>query len=572
MKVSDYIIERIARETKHVFMVVGGGGMHLFDSLGKNKSMQYVCNHHEQASAIAAEGYARTTGKLGVCMVSTGPAGTNCVTGVGCAWNDFVPVLFISGQANSKVLVNGRNIRQGGVQEVDIVSVVRPITKFAKTIMSADEVELVMEQAIFLAKNGAPGPVWVDVPLNIQASQMEVKGVHLPERIYAEASVIPVNSKYVHRIVKELKESKKPAILIGHGVRITNAMKELIAFSHLHNIPIITSKNGFDCVYNSFPNFMGQIGINGTLAGNKVVQECDFLLVLGCRLSVPTTGYSRNLFAKDAYKVLIDMSMEENSGIDIDIFVRGDISSYLREISAAIGEQPLTSWITHCRDLRSSFPPVKSEWRVNKEYVDPYVFFDVLSKYTKTQDTLIVDQGATFYCSTVAYKVKENQRAFTNGGFSPMGWGLPAAIGSYFATGNRVICVHGDGGLQMNLQELQTMFHHKCKIKLFVFNNEGYLSIKHTQTMNCDGHLMGCDKSSGLTLPSTEKIAKAYGFNYYRITDTTQIESALEDILLDDEMQIIEVFLHPMQPYTPKVVSYKNAAGQMVSPALDDMR
>lgn len=575
MTVAEYVIQRIAKETDHVFMVVGGGGVFLYDELGKHPTLKYVCNHHEQASAMAAEAYARITGNLGVCMVSTGPAGINALTGVACAWTDSIPMLIITCQANSKSLMTYNEQRQTGVHEANIAAIAAPITKYATCLKSVGEVETDLEYAIHLAKYGRKGPVLIDIPIDIQNMEIELKGLS-----YEQHTQIPFIRTHNAPMMWD-KPFNKPVIIVGHGVRLSNAIDDVITFSAQYHIPIVTTKNGFDSIHDDFPNLIGRMGINGQLRANKVVQQADCLIILGSRLSAPTTGYNRELFAPNAMKIIVDIdinTIEYLMGIFKDVvYIQSDIKAFLK-IEHILND--FTPWLETCKAVKKQYPVIADSsyaLQDNSPFINPYIFYERLSDYTKATDIIIADQGAAFYCQTVALKLKKGQRAFTNGGFSPMGYGLPAAIGAAFASGNRVICVVGDGGLQMNIQELQTIRHHKLPIIIFVLNNNGYLSIKHTQNNLCEGRFMGSTLDSGLSFPDLRDLAKTYKMDFYRLNipcPSYSFHEYLNNIMnmYKGVPTIIQVDMDPFEPFTPKVVSYKDENGQMVSPALDDMR
>lgn len=579
VRLSDYVIERVAREgVRHIFMVSGGSGMYLLDSLGRRNDIQYVCNHHEQASAMSAEGYQRVTGNIGVALVTTGPAGTNAITGVLCSWNDSIPLLVISGQANSRFLIGDTGLRQRGVHETNITKIVESVTKYAVTVMDEKMIKYHLEKALYLAKNGRPGPAWIDIPLDIQSKMVD------PDTLIAfdPAREFPEDRK--SRDIKEieavkvlLKRSSRPIIIAGHGIRLAKAQTDFLRFIEKYNIPVVTTKNAFDLICDDHELMAGRIGINGQRAGNFAVQNSDLVIALGSRLAFPSVGYATDYFAREAKKVVVDVDENQlrHPTIKIDLPVHAGLKLFLSQLEAALDidfNSDLSEWVKKCRHWRRIFPAVLPEWKEEKEYVNPYYFFEVLSEEMGAKDILVTDQGATFYCSTVAFKVKKGQKAFTNGGFSPMGYGLPAAIGACFAHNKqRVVCAHGDGGLQLNIQELQTVVHHALPIKLFVFNNQGYLSIKHTQTAYFGGFFVGSDPQSGVSCPDTLKIAEAYGIKSMRIKNHLNMRDRIREALEFDGPIMVDLVLDPMQPFLPKVTSERKPDGRMVSKPLEDM-
>ena len=578
IRLSDYVIDFIAQQgVKHIFMVSGGGGMFLIDSLGRRGDIEYVCNHHEQASAMSAEGYQRVTGNLGVALVTTGPAGTNTITGLMCSWNDSIPVMIISGQAKSEFLIGDTGLRQRGVHEANITKIVESITKYAVTVKDEKMIRYHMEKAIYLAKNGRPGPVWIDIPLDIQSKMID-KDSLVP--FFPDEEIILPNINLEEQKIKEtvdaLRKSQRPIILAGHGIRLAGIQDKFIDFIEKYHIPVVTTKNAYDLIYDSHELLAGRIGTYGQRAGNFAVQNSDLVLCLGTRLAFPTVGYATDKFAREAIKIVVDIDSAQlkYSTIKIDIPINADVRDFLAELDKWLEGEKLNTeqWIVKCKNWRMKFPPVEHQWKEQKKYVNPYYFFEVLSEELESDDVVVTDQGATFYCSTPAFKLKKGQRLFTNGGFSPMGYGLPAAIGACFGNNRkRLICAHGDGGLELNIQELQTVAHYKLPIKLFVFNNQGYLSIKHTQTAYFNGFFVGCDPKSGVSCPDTIKIADAYGIESSKIENHSNMRQKIREAIRSKGPIMVDVVLDPMQPFSPRVTSERKPDGKMVSKPLEDM-
>jgi acetolactate synthase-1/2/3 large subunit len=578
IRLSEYVINFLSGQgVKHVFMVSGGGGMFLIDSLGRSKYTEYVCNRHEQASAMSAEGYQRVTGNLGAALVTTGPAGTNAITGLACSWNDSIPVVIISGQVATRFLMGDTGLRQRGTHEADIISIVRSLTKYAVTIKDAREIRYHMEKAVYLARNGRPGPVWLDIPLDIQAAIIdETKLKPFSAEKENIVNIPKIDKKTIEEISGLLIKSRRPIIVAGNGIRLAGLQEEFIRFVEARRVPVVTTKLGFDLIHDAHKLLAGRIGTYGQRAGNFAVSNADLVLVLGSRLTLATTGYQAEWFARGAKKVVVDIDPRQLKYLNIkaDIKVHADLKDFLPELKRALkNNAPDTDmWIRRCLDWRKRYPAVLPQWRKEKKYVNPYCFFEELSEELDSDDIIITDQGATFYCSTPAFKLKKGQRFFTNGGFSPMGYGLPAALGACFANNRkRIICAHGEGGLEMNIQELQTVVQYKLPIKLFVFNNRGYLSIKHTQSAYFKGFFVGSDPSSGVTCPDMVKIAGAYGIPSIKIKNHDGMRAKIRSALSIDGPVLIEVVLHPMQPFIPRVTSERTADGKFVSKPLEDM-
>lgn len=574
MNVSEYIMDRLAKEgVEKIFMVSGGGGMYLIEALGQNPNIKHVCNHHEQASVMAAEGYQRATQNLGVALVTTGPASTNALTGVCCAWNDSIPLLVLSGQAKTSTLVGNTGMRQRGTHEVNIVPIVKPVTKYAVTVMDARKIRYHLEKALYLAKNGRPGPVWLDIPLDIQQTQIN------PDEL---ETYVPENQQEydykLDELLSLLNSSKRPIFIAGYGLKLSKQNKLFLNLADEFNIPIVTTKNGFDIVANDNRLLAGRIGINGQRAANIAVQNADLIIAIGARLPLVTVGYETNLFGKNAKKVLVDVddAQLEYAHIPLDLKIKADLKYFVEKFYEKLIQSNFSydssKWLYKINNLKKSYPVITDEILKQKKYVNSYYFFDILSDVMNADDILVTDQGATFYSFTPAFKVKENQLAYTNGGFSPMGYGLPASIGSCFAKdGNRVFSVNGDGGLQMNIQELQTVIHNKLNMKIFVFNNDGYLSIKHTQNTFFNGHFVGSDPKSGVSCPDTIKIAKAYGFKHFRIKNNKDVKKTLLKITKTKGPVLTEVMIDPMQAFLPKVTSKRLEDGTMISSSLENM-
>jgi acetolactate synthase-1/2/3 large subunit len=578
-KVSDFVIKRLEQEgIKHIFMVSGGGGMFLIDSLGRSKIIQYVPNHHEQASSMAAEAYARVTGNLGVALVTTGPAGTNAITGLVCAWTDSIPMLVISGQAKSTYLIDDTGLRQRGFHEVNISKIVEPVSKYAVTVRDPNMIAYHVEKALFLAKNGRPGPVWIDIPLDIQSANItEEKLIAFdPLKEYPEL-VAHKNIQEIAQVVDLLKKAKRPILLAGHGISLSQSREDFLDLVDRLKIPVVTSRSGFDLIYNDHPYRAGFVGNFGQRAANFALQNSDLLISIGSRLAFTTVGYETNLFARDAKKIVVDIDLNQlkHAIIKVDIGINADAKVFIQSLKNEVSVQKLPSyesWMEKINHWKKIFPNVTTKMRNQDKYVSSYCFYDVLSDQMAAHEMLVWDQGAAYHCAAVAFKVKNGQIAFSNEGFTPMGYGLPAAIGACFANGKKnVVCVHGDGGLQLNVQELQTIFHHQLPIKLFVFNNEGYTSIKHTQMAFFDGFFVGVHPASGVSCPETLKLAAGYQLPALRISNNSELQSGIRKALDTQGPVVVEVVLDPFQAIEPRVKSERLPDGKMVSKPLEDM-
>lgn len=582
IKVSDYIIKRLVDYgVRDVFMISGGGAMHLNDSVGRNENIRYICNHHEQASAIAAEGYARASGKLAVVIVTSGPGGTNTITGVTGQWLDSVPVLYISGQVKRETTIASCPdipLRQLGDQEINIVDIVRPITKFAAQIDDPSKVGCLLDEAIFLATHGRPGPVWLDVPLDVQGAMIDEDS--LPSFVTYKDE-LTINETELRRKVTEslelISKAERPVLLAGHGIRIAGAQQELLEIVSMTGMPVVSSMNGFDLIDSDNPNFVGRIGTIADRAGNFAVQNCDLLLSIGSRNNIRQISYNWGCFARCAKKVIVDIDSAElqKPTIRPDIAIRADAGEFLRNIKEQIDDYSLPTWnewLEWCLVRRKKYPVVSLEYLNIDRYVDPYLFMNELGKCLSENSVVVAGNGTAFLAMFQAGIVKMGQRYIWNSGCASMGYDLPASIGAAFVNGRQdVVCLAGDGSLQMNIQELQTIVYHRLPIKLFVLNNDGYISIKQTQDNFFNGRKVACDDRSGVGFPDIRKIALSYDIPYVGIDNQKDMGEKIDRVLKSVGPIICEVFLARDYRFAPKNASQQMPDGRIVSKPLEDM-
>ena len=579
MRVADYIWKFLAdRGVSHVFLVTGGGAMHLNDALGRETRIKYVCNLHEQACAMAAEGYARMSGTPGVVSVTTGPGGTNALTGVMGAWLDSVPMIVVSGQIKRATMITAcpqLKLRQLGDQEYNIVDAARPMTKMAKTVMSVEEVPAAMAEAWELCQSGRPGPVWIDVPLDIQAAEMpEALASEPVEPSHAEPVAVPPQSQ-VDEVVALLRNAKRPAIVVGSGIRNAHAESLFLEVAESLNVPVLTSISGIDLIPSDHSLFFGRPGILGERPANFIMQNSDLFIVLGTRMGIRICGYAYETVARAATKVMVDVdpSELEKPTFRPDVKIRADAGKFLRALHAALPSlPPREEWLSYCRKVKARYPVTTSEHRGRTDYVSSYVLPEALMRHAPDPLTVVTANGVAYTSTFQAIPVRRGMRMFSNEACASMGYGLPAAIGAAFAGGCRtVVCLEGDGSIQMNLQELQTVLNYRLPIKLFVYNNDGYLSIKTTQKAFFGGRFMGSEPGSGVMLPSFEKLAAAYGFPYFRLANNQELDEKLPEIFAVDGPVLAEVMLDPFEVLGPKAASKKLPDGTMVSAPLEDM-
>ncbi len=577
MRVADYIWKTLAdKGVRHVFLVTGGGAMHLNDALGLERRIKYVCNLHEQACAMAAEGYARASGTPGVINVTTGPGGTNALTGVMGAWLDSVPMVIVSGQIKRATMITAcpnLKLRQLGDQEYNIVDAVKPMTKFAKTVMSVEEVPQVLEDAWRICQEGRPGPVWIDVPLDIQAAEMVPRAKC--EVRSAEGRETGDVGREAVQIAEALKAAKRPAIIVGSGVHNAHCEELFLKVAESLNIPVLTSISGIDLIPSDHPLFFGRPGILGERPANLIMQNSDLFIVLGTRMGIRICGYAYETVARAAKKVMVDIDPNEleKPTFRPDVKICADAGDFLRALAVELPSLgPKAEWLDYCRRMKAKYPVILPEHRARTDYVSSYVLPEAIMRHAPDPLTVVTSNGIAYTSTFQAIPIRKGMRMFSNEACASMGYGLPAAIGAAFAdAGRTVVCFEGDGSIQMNIQELQTLLNYKLPVKLFVYNNGGYLSIKTTQRAFFNGRFMGSEAGSGVILPSFEKIAAAYGLPYFRLKNNQVLDAKLPEIFETEGPALVEVMLDPFEKLGPKAASKKLPDGTMVSAPLEDM-
>lgn len=580
IKLSDYLVSYLAAwGIRDVFMITGGNAMHLNESLGSNPKIRYFCNHHEQASAIAAESYTRLSGKLSVCVVTAGPGGTNTLTGLIGSWLDSIPTLFISGQPKLETSLGKSKVRQIGIQELPIVQMVKPVTKYAATVTKPEEIKYHLDKAIYLATSGRPGPVWLDIPLDIQAAridQAKLKSFDKSE-VKFDTDCLGEIKKKVSQTVDLILKSERPLVLAGNGIRLAGAVDDFHRLIERLNIPVVTGITAHDLISSDHQLFLGRPGIFGERVGNFVVQNCDLLISIGSRLSIWVTSFSYKTFARAAKKVMVDIDREEliKRTVSPDLSICADAKVFIKELDSQIKNRKIPKWDwwhSYCRRLREKYPPVLPEQKNQKEYVNSYYFVDVLSGVMSDDEVIVVGDGTAFTCTYQCIRLKKNQRLIGNVGCAAMGYDLPAAIGACIASsGKRIVCLAGDGSIQLNIQELQTIVHHKLPIKIFVINNDGYLAIRITQENYFGGHYVGANPKSGISFPDMLKIARAYGIPAMRIKNHHNLKQKIKEVIASSGPFLCELMMDPNQSLIPKVTSYVRSDGKVISKPMEDM-
>jgi len=582
LKLSDFVISFIAeQDVRHIFLVPGGGNMHLVDSVGKETRIDFVACLHEQTAAIAADAYAQYSKKLGVALVTTGPGSTNAVTGVAGAWVESVPLLIISGQVKTSDIKPCQEMRMLGFQETDITTIVQPITKYAVIVKDPETIKYHLEKAVFLARTGRPGPVWLAIPLDVQAKKIvpsELFGFDPAKdkiQMQGNLSAIP---KAVSRMLDYLARANRPVILAGNGIRVAQSEEIFIRIAEKLKIPILTTWKACDLLSEDHPLFFGRPGTVAQRGANFIQQNSDFILTLGARLDFGQIGYASETFARAAIKVIVDIDPLELSKFPfrVDIPIVADVADFMKELEIQIQDfnhPDWSIWLNQCSEWRHRYPIIIPEYRNKKDFVSTYVLFDVLSNQMISNDLLV--PGSSGSCSDICmqtFRVKRGQRILNSLGFGAMGFGLPQTIGACLASGGRrTVCVNGDGGFQLNLQDLETVNRLGLPIKYFILNNRGYASIRTTQKNYFQGRLVASDPSSGLTLPDICKISSAYGISNNRITNNAELEKGVAEALSSIGPFISEVMIDPEEETAPKVKSALKTDGSLVSKPLEDL-
>ena len=591
IKVSEYIADFFVKKgATDVFMVTGGGAMHLNDALGHKEGLNCIYDHHEQACAIAAEGYARLSGKVAPVCVTSGPGGTNAITGVIGAWQDSIPMFVISGQVKYETTTASCDIplRQLGDQEFQIIDSVKNMTKYAVMVSDKDSIRYHLEKAWHLCLDKRPGPVWLDIPLDVQAAIVDdetLKGYDPDEDVTAKNS--SYDTALSDEIVKKIRNAERPVILAGTGINVSGGRDEFLKLAETLSIPVLTAWNAHDVMPTDHELFCGKPGTVGLRGGNFIAQAADLLLVLGCRMNIRIISYNKLAFAKDAFKIVVDIDENElkKPTVKVDMPVCADVRTVMSDIVRAAKESGYDgsvhrNWLLRAKDVDKRYPALLDEYRHTKN-LNPYVFLDELFARLCEGDVTVTGNGGACVMGFQSAIVKKDQRLFTNSGCAAMGYGFPAAVGAAVARrgaypagdhNGRVICIDGDGSFMMNIQELATVYCNNLNIKIIVLNNNGYHSIRQTQQNLFSGRpLIGVCEGNGLTFPDFEKVADAFSIPYVRIASEDDISEKLDSALEQDGPVMIEAVVDDKQNFEPKLSSKVHPDGTITSAANDDM-
>lgn len=579
MKLSDYVIKRVAREVDHIFLLPGGGCMHLLDSVGRCQELEFICNLHEQAAAIAADAYGQYTNHLGVALVTTGPGGTNTLTGVAGAWLESTPCLFISGQVKRADLRDGRGVRQMGFQEINIVDIVQPITKYAVTVKDPLTIRFHLEKALRLARHGRPGPVWIDIPLDVQAA--EINENDLPAFVPEEDPAPPDRDtlpRQVAETIRLLNQSQRPVILAGNGIRLAGALDDFLKLIHSLQVPVLTTWKALDFLAEDDPLYIGRPGAVGHRGANFAQQNSDCLLALGARLDLGQTAYNHPNFARAARKIMVDIDPAEIAKMDmpLDVAVCGDAAAFIREFLRQLGDvkpRDRSAWRRRCADWKARYPVLLPEYWNLRNGVSNYALIETLSDLMTSDDLFVPgSSGACSEISMQAFRVKKGMRVLNDNGLGAMGFGLPSAIGACIAAGRRrTVSMDGDGGFPMNSHELEVVRRLDLPIKCFVLDNGGYVSIQSTQRAYFDGRFVASEPGSGLTLPSALNLAHAYGLHAVTIENHARLRERVQQILERPGPVVCQVKISPDHFTAPRVSSGQRPDGSMYSKPMEDL-
>lgn len=573
VKISDVIAEfLVEKDMRHVFGIIGAGNAHVFDSIGARDDLEMVCVHHEQAATMAMQTYYRTSGRITAAVLTTGGGSTNGFTGVVSAWADSIPGMVISGNENSRFTRTDNPLRMWGIQGYDSSAAVEKVTKYAARVSDPAEVLYELEKAYHIAATGRPGPVWLDIPMDIQAAKIERGALR---RFAPEASGAMVLDETIAQVMGLLAAAERPVLWLGNGIRLAGAADRVHALVERLGIPTLVSWAGIDLIDSDHRLVFGRAGTYGQRAANLVVQNADLVIAIGTRLAVPQIGYMLDEFARAAKIVMVDVDPEEIAKVGERITLpivadAGDVVNALLAQNEAVPAK--TAWVARCEGYARNYPWIGPEHDDKAPFINSYRVLHRLAEHMKPDQIVVTDMGTALLSGHQAMRFTEGQRLMTSTGLGEMGYGLPGAIGASFARDRgEVMCLNCDGGMMMNLQELQTMVHHELPIKLFIFNNDGYLMIKHTQNNLFSGRQVSVDRKSGVSCPNFSALAGAFGIAAFQIHTWDDFDAVVPQVQAATGPVICEVFMDPQQMFLPKLSLAIRPDGSIVSPPLEDL-
>lgn len=577
IKVSDYIAAfLVQKKIREIFAISGAGNVHLFDSIANHPDLRYICPHHEQAGAMAAIGYTRLSDRCGVMMTTAGPGASNAITGALSAWADSIPILMISGQEKS-VYANRKNpLRMWGVQGFDIVRAVEGITKYAAIIDTPESVRFHLEKAFYLMREGRPGPAWLDIPVDVQSALID------PSLLDGFTPTIEekrptVTTEQLAAVLHELGRARRPVLLLGQGIRLGGSLNEMFELVDKLRIPVLTSWNGADLLPSDHPRHFGHAGVYGQRCANFVLQNADLLLTVGTRLAIPQVGYDLSEFVRAGRRIMVDIDESELNkfaGV-FDLLIRSDAGIFMSALTRTL-ERPIEArdWLRTCEDWRDRYPLVEHSVHTQPDVglINSYHFIDRLSRLLAKDDVVVTDMGTALTCTHQTISLRGDQRLMTSTGLGEMGFGLPGAIGAAFACPDkRIVLIVGDGSFMMNLQELQTVVHHHLPIKIFLYENDGYLTIKHTQNALFKGRFAGSNAQTGVSCPNFQGLARVFGLQTFHLENWADATDIIQRTLDADGPTLCSIRMDPEQLLAPKINFLSRKDGSLVSPPLEDL-
>jgi acetolactate synthase-1/2/3 large subunit len=570
--VSDFLIEK---NITHMFGIIGSGCAHIFDSIFNNNYTNLICTHHEQAAVMAAGTYYRLNNRMSAALLTTGAGSTNGVTGVVNLWMDSIPCVVISGNENSKFTNPENELRVWGIQGYDSTEMVKKVTKYAVRVMEPEDVLFELEKGFHIALTGRPGPVWIDIPMNVQSAMVDVDELRHFEP--NEPKLPAISDKSIDEVLERLKRAERPLLWLGHGIRMSGYVDKLEGFLNRIKVPSLVSWAGLDMIPTEHPLNVGRAGLYGQRAGNFVLQNCDYLLTLGTRLAMPQVGYDITELARGARIDVVDIDKKELDKYSqrYNATFHANVAEFLDQMLECLGKESINApqtWSAYIRDIKKQFPIIGPEHKDSSGFINSYPFMEKLSELLPEKAVVVTDAGTALLAGHQVLAMKKGQRMMTSTALGEMGYGLPGAVGASFgAPDSTVVCLNCDGGMMMNLQELQTVDHHKLPIKIVVFNNDGYLMIKHTQNAVLKGRFSGVNRNTGVTCPDYKKVAHAFNIPYFEVRTWVDFEKNMPDFLGGDGPALCEVFMHPEQLLVPKLSLAMREDGTLVSPPLEDL-
>jgi len=576
IKVSDLIAEFLEKAgIDTIFGIIGSANSHIFNSIDKRGYTKIICVHHEQAAVMAMGAYFRSSGRIAASLVTAGAGSSNAITGVVSNWADSIPGIILSGQEQAKFLEQYEGMRMYGIQGFDSPKMVKDTTKRSITVKDETSVQHNLEAAHFITRTGRPGPVWIDFPMDVQSKMVEPREWNFISP-FVEEELTDSENFILEQVLEQMSQAKRPIIWAGHGIRLAGMKNEFRQLVSKLKIPVILSWSGIDLLHNDDPYYFGRAGVTAIRYSNFIVQNCDFLLAIGTRLSLLQAGYDASQFARSAKIVVVDVDkteLDRFGKLKNNIVLPHDCRTVMKKLSSSEKSYFKPEWVDYCNKMKSKYPLLEP-YHVDNGYANSYKFLDFLSDKLKGNEVIVTDMGTGLLSGHYSIKLKPDNMMFTSLGLGEMGYGLPGAIGAAFANPDRdIICLNCDGGMMMNLQELQTIIHHKLRIKIVVFNNDGYLMIKHTQNLLFKGERTAVSKNTGVSCPDYSKLGESLGFHItkpVRLCDDT-LSSKIDDFLSDNGPTIMEVFMDPEQDFLPKVKGVVNEDGSITPASLEEM-